>query len=224
MRTLKKMTSLLLVTCSLGLALTGCGNNDKGSTSGNNDNNVVEDAADNVGNAVEDVADGVGNAVDDLVGTNGFDNYEDAKTYLMQTMEEYHPDMKFEIRDEDKNLTDYQEGSKGYRFRLYDTSKDENGELFGEFYVDANSGVIYRMGDNETFEEYRGKETTTNGTDGTSSTSEGTTNNKAKSGNDTNGTGAGNTNGKDAGDGTNTTGDGATDAGQTTGGNAGSAQ
>lgn len=217
MRTLKKMTSLLLVTCSLGLALTGCGNNDKGSTSGNNDNNVVEDAANNVGNAVEDVADGVGNAVNDLVGTNGFDNYEDAKSYLLQTMEEYHPDMKFEIRDEDKNLTDYQEGSKGYRFRLYDTSKDENGELFGEFYVDANSGVIYRMGDNETFEEYRGNETVTNGT---SSTSEDTSNTKTKSGNDATGTG----NSNDAGSGTNTTGDGATGTSKTTGGNAGSAQ
>lgn len=167
MMTLKKLLCLSVVACSICVGLTGCGNDDKGSTSGNNDNNVVTDAADNVGdaagdlaegagNAVEDVADGVGNAVDDLVGTNGFDNYDDAHKYFLETMGNYHADAKFEIRDEDKNLTDYQEGSKGYRFKLYDTSKNQEGELFGEFYVDADTGMIYRAGDDKKVTEYRG--------------------------------------------------------------------
>lgn len=166
---------LVTVACVLCFAMTGCGNNDNSSTSGNNDNNAVGDAADDVGDAADDVADGVGNAVDDLVGNDGFDNYNDAHKYFMDTMGSYHSDAKFEVRDEDKELNDYQEGSKGYRFYLYDTSKNENGDLFGEFYVDATSGTIYKKGDNNSFDEYPGNQTgngtgaNNNGTNGTGS-------------------------------------------------------
>ncbi len=169
----KKLACLSMIACSLCCGLVGCGNDKNGSTSGNNDSNITNDTANNVGdaagdlvegagNAVEDVADGVGNAVDDLVGMDGFDNYDDAHAYFLETMGNYHSDAKFEIRDEDRNLSDYQEGSKGYRFHLYDTSKNSEGELFGEFYVDANTGVIYQVGDDNQFNEYRGMETTKN--------------------------------------------------------------
>lgn len=211
MMTLKKLLCLSVVACSLCVGLAGCGNNNNGSTSGNNDNNIVGDAAENVGNAagdlaegagnaVEDVADGVGNAVDDLVGTNGFDNYDDAHKYFLETMGNYHTDAKFEIRDEDRNLSDYQEGSKGYRFHLYDTSKNQDGELFGEFYVDADTGVIYKVEGDNNFTEYRGTETDNNASNG----------NTANNSKNTNGTGsdasststgngnAGNTNGGNA--------------------------
>ena len=61
----------------------------------------------------------------------------------------------FYIQKEYKGkLNDYQEGSKGYRFNLYDTSKNDKGELFGEFYVDATSGAIYKKGNNNSIEEY----------------------------------------------------------------------
>lgn len=224
MKTFKKLACLTLVTCCLCFALTGCGNNDKGSTSGNNDNNMVDDTANNIGdaagdlvegagNAVEDVADGVGNAVDDLVGTNGFDNYDDAHKYFLETMGNYHSDAKFEVREEDRNLADYQEGSKGYRFKLYDTSKNAEGELFGEFYVDATTGMIYQA-DGDSFIEYRGTENAT-----------GNNNNASRSGNGTSGT---STDGAGTGDATGTGTDGANGgngtAGNTNGGTAGAAQ
>lgn len=157
MKKFRNYICLGMLTGLLCFALTGCGNNTTtGSTSGNNDNNVVDEAADDVGDAVDDVADGIGNAVNDLVGNGGFDNYGDAHDYFMDTMGSYHADAKFELRDEDKNLNDYQEGSKGYRFNLYDTSSNADGELFGEFYVDATSGAIYRKRDDGKVSEYPG--------------------------------------------------------------------
>lgn len=156
---MKKFKKYLLVTaaCVFCLAMTGCGNNDNASTSGNNKNdNVVSDVADDVGDAAEDVANGVGDAVDDLVGNGGFENYTDAHDYFLDTMGSYHSDAKFELRDEDQNLNDYQEGSKGYHFYLYDTSKNTEGEMFGEFFVDATSGMIYKKGENGKVTEYPG--------------------------------------------------------------------
>ncbi len=187
MTTLKKLICLSLVACSFSFALTGCGNDTNGSTSGNNDNNnAMENAADNVGNAAEDVADGVGNAVDDLVGGNGFDNYDDAHKYFLDTMGSYHSDAQFEVRDEDRNLTDYQEGSKGYRFHLYDTANNKDGALFGEFYVDADTGMIYKADGDNNFTEYRGAGSSING-----DSTNGTNTNGATS----NTTGGANTNG-----------------------------
>ena len=163
MKKFRHYMGLLLLTGLFCFVLTGCSNTAPGSTSGNNDNKTGDEMADDVGNAVDDVADGVGDAVDDLVGKGGFDNYSDAHDYFMDTMGSYHSDAKFELRDEDKNLNDYQEGSKGYRFNLYDTSSNTDGELFGEFYVDANSGAIYRKGDDGKVTEYRGDSASGNG-------------------------------------------------------------
>lgn len=157
MKNFKNYFRILAVACIFCFALTGCGNKDNASTSGNNDNNLADDAS----NTVDDVADGIGNAVDDLVGNGGFNNYNDAHDYFMDTMGSYHADSSFELRDEDQNLNDYQEGSKGYRFNLYDTSSNQEGDLFGEFYVDATSGKIYRKGNDGTISEYPGNNTTT---------------------------------------------------------------
>lgn len=181
MKKFKNYLRLAATACVLCFVMTGCGNNDKASTSGNNDSNAVKDAADDVGNAADDVADGVGNAVDDLVGHGGFDNYNDAHDYFMDTMGSYHADSKFEIRDEDKELNDYQEGSKGYRFNLYDTSKNENGDLFGEFYVDATSGAIYKKGSNNKIEEYPAAKNSTNSNSGSSQNKNVSSNNKSAS-------------------------------------------
>lgn len=160
MRKFKNTVFLCAALCTLSLALTACGRNTTaGSTSGNNDpslsagtteNNSI---ADDIGNAAEDVVDGVGNAVDDLVGNDGFDNYSDAHDYFLETMGNYHTDADFEVRDEKKELTDYQEGSKGYHFKLYDKNSNSD-EMFGEFYVDATTGMIYKVGDNGEIEEY----------------------------------------------------------------------
>lgn len=167
MKKIKNYLRLVPIACALCIVMTGCGNNNRNSANSNNKNkNTTENnVANNVGNAAEDVAEGVGNAVDDLVGGNGFNNYNDAHKYFMETMGSYHSDAKFELRDENQNLTDYQEGSKGYRFNLYDTSKNKEGEHFGEFYVDAATGKIYRKGENNAFEEYTGKTGTSSATD-----------------------------------------------------------
>ena len=155
MKRIRNYIYLALTMTAMAFALTACGNSTtNGSTSGNNDNNVVKDAADDVGTAVKDVADGVGDAVEDLVGNGGFDNYNDAHDYFLDTMKSYHSDSKFELRDEDQTLNDYQEGSKGYHFHLYDTGKNKNGDYFGEFFVDANDGTIYKKGDNDTVTAY----------------------------------------------------------------------
>lgn len=199
MRKLRNHLSLVTLGMAICFSLTGCGDNTTtGSTSGNNDNNVIEDVADDAGNAVEDVADGVGNAVDDLVGQGGFDNYKDAHDYFMDTMSSYHADANFEIRDEDQELNDYQEGSKGYRFNLYDTSTDKNGKLFGEFYVDATSGMIYRKDENGKINEYPGTDNggnannNTNGNTNSGTNGNGTTtgSNSAKNNNQNTGNGS----------------------------------
>lgn len=196
MRKLRNYLSLVTLGMAICFSMTGCGNNTTtGSTSGNNDNNVIEDVVDDTGDAVEDVADGVGDAVDDLVGNGGFDNYKDAHDYFMDTMSSYHADANFEIRDEDQELNDYQEGSKGYRFNLYDTSNDENGELFGEFYVDATSGMIYRKDENGNINEYPGENNgngnASNNTNGTGTTT-GNNNTKSNNQNTNNGSTSGN--------------------------------
>ena len=167
MKKFKNYLRLVAIACVVCFAMTGCGNNKTStsgnnttSTNGNNGTNAVENVADNAGNAVEDVANGVGNAVEDLVGNGGFNNYKDAHDYFLETMGAYHSDAKFELRDENEELNDYQEGSKGYHFSLYDTSKNEKGELFGEFYLDATSGTIYKKDENGKIVEYP---TTANG-------------------------------------------------------------
>lgn len=174
MKNLKSYACLAALACAFSFVLTGCGS--KASTSGNNVSSstaeTVRDAADRVGDAARDVAEGVGDAaknvttgvgdaVDDLLGDGGFDNYADAHDYFLDTMGAYHSDANFELRNEDRALADYQEGSKGYHFYLYDTSRNSSGEKFGEFYVDANSGVIYKRGTGNTLEEYPAGRSTT---------------------------------------------------------------
>lgn len=155
------LSALCMITV---FTLTGCGQNTANSTSGNNNtdkndlsenvSDAARDVAGGAADATKEIADGIGDATNDLLGKGGFDNYNDAHDYFLDTMGSYHADANFELRNEDKELNDYQEGSKGYHFYLYDTSKNENGEQFGEFFVDANSGRIYRKGTDNSIEEY----------------------------------------------------------------------
>lgn len=154
MRNVKKGMKIATL-CLFCFLMTGCGNNDNNATTeAASDNSAMENAGTMVENVVDDVVDGTANMVDDLVGNDGFQNYNDAHSYFLETMGAYHSDAQFELREENENLTDYQEGSKGYQFKLYDKSKNADGEFFGEFYVDANSGVIYKKGNDQTFSEY----------------------------------------------------------------------
>lgn len=160
MRKIKQFMFLSALCVAAAFTLTGCGNNTAGSTSGNNNTDKndlsqdVSEAARDTADAAKDVAENIGDATDDLLGSGGFDNYNDAHDYFLETMGAYHSDAEFELRDEDRELNDYQEGSKGYHFYLYDTSKNSSGERFGEFFVDATSGKIYERGDDNVIVEY----------------------------------------------------------------------
>ena len=164
MKNFKQLITLCIVCSFFALNLTGCGSKNAKSYSGNNDtdkndlsedlSDATKDVADGVVDGAKDVADGIGDATDDLLGDGGFDNYSDAHDYFLEAMSNYHSDAKFELRNEDKKLNNYQEGSKGYHFYLYDTSRNKDGEQFGEFYVDATSGRIYQKGNDNSISEY----------------------------------------------------------------------
>ena len=117
--------------------------------SGTTEDNLVDDAED----AVDDVADGVGDAVDDIA--NGFDNYDDAHDYLLNRLQNDDKDGKYEVRNETKDEQEYRDGASGYHFEIYDTS-DDSGKKYGDFYVDKDTGKIYKRNTKtEKLEEYK---------------------------------------------------------------------
>lgn len=150
MKNIKKSFSLVLVLIMVSACLAGCGTNNRGTTAdnalndlGTNANNAVNNAGDVVKDAVdgvEDVAEGAGN----LVTGNGFNTYNEAHDYLLEQMGTGNTNAKYEVRNESQDLMEYQSGSKGYRFELYDTATDTNGTRVGEYYVDSATGLIYQ--------------------------------------------------------------------------------
>lgn len=103
--------------------------------------NAVDDVADGAADAVDDVTDGAANAVDDIA--NGFDDYGDAHDYLLSRLGKENKNAQYEVRNETKDVTEYRNGAKGYHFEIYDTS-DESGKKYGDFYVDKDTGKIYK--------------------------------------------------------------------------------
>lgn len=168
--------SVLMLVYSI--TLTGCGednvnsatdkNNQVEDGTGNGTNDEGSNMGEDLGNAVEDVGDAVGdvgNAVGDMLGANfnGFSSYEDAHNYFMSTMQGTNQSGRFEVRNENKNLDQYQNGRYGYQFELYDTSSGEGSRL-GEYWVDRDTGKIYLKDDNSgEFEEYKADKTGTQG-------------------------------------------------------------
>ncbi len=149
MKNIKKVFSLCLVLIMLSTCLAGCGTNNAGTTGdnalnelGTDTKNAVNDAGDvakDVVDGVEDVAEGTGN----LVTGKGFNTYNDAHDYFLEQMGTGNNAAKYEVRNESQDLMEYQSGSKGYRFELYDTANDTNGTRVGEYYVDSATGLIY---------------------------------------------------------------------------------
>lgn len=144
----------------------GTGDN-KGDTSGNANGDLgkdmkdaaedvgdaAEDVVDDAGKAVDDVADGVGDAIDNL-GGGSFDSYEDAKTYLLEKLTKDNEGANYEVRDETKNLTAYNNndsGAEGYQFSVYET---DGNEKIGIYYVDKDTGKIYRYMGKNSIEAY----------------------------------------------------------------------
>ncbi len=106
--------------------------NQNGNTTG--DNSLMQDAANGVG----DAANAVGDTIKDVA--NGFNNYEDASAYFMKQMGGNNQNATYELRNENRNLMEYDTGKQGYRFQLHDTSTNK---AMGEYYVDATTGKIY---------------------------------------------------------------------------------
>ena len=157
-KTLKLTSLLFTLILAVSVVFTGCGNGRKDSTtkgttennnaSGTTEDNLVDDAED----AVDDVA-GVGDAVDDIA--NGFDNYDDAHDYLLNRLQNDDKDGKYEVRNETKDEQEYRDGASGYHFEIYDTS-DDSGKKYGDFYVDKDTGKIYKRNTKtEKLEEYK---------------------------------------------------------------------
>ena len=158
-KTIKRMSLMFAIALITSIIFTGCGNGRKdsttnGSTQSNNETSATDDnLADDVGDAVDDVVDGVGDAVDDVA--NGFDDYDDAHDYLLNRLQSDDQDGKYEVRNETKEEQEYKDGARGYHFEIYDAS-DDSGKKYGDFYVDKDTGKIYKRNTKtEKLEEYK---------------------------------------------------------------------
>lgn len=158
-KTIKRMSLMFAIALITSIVFTGCGNGRKdsttnGSTQSNNETSATDDNfADDAEDAVDDVVDGVGDAVDDVA--NGFDDYDDAHDYLLNRLQSDDQDGKYEVRNETKEEQEYKDGASGYHFEIYDAS-DDSGKKYGDFYVDKDTGKIYKRNTKtEKLEEYK---------------------------------------------------------------------
>lgn len=154
----KKLVTLMATLAILCFAVVGCGNVNDATDAKDNDNKnntVGEDAnnaSDDAANAVGDVADGAADVVDDVAdgvadmidGSNGFDNYDDAHDYFLQQMGNNDSAAKYEVRNESRDVTSYDDQNEGYQFELYDTANNAEGDRKGLYYVDKKNGKIYQ--------------------------------------------------------------------------------
>lgn len=128
------------------------GTGSSGQNSGNA-GNMMEEAGERVGDAVDDVADGVGDAIDNL-GGGSFEKYEDAKKYLLDKLHKDNVSANYEVREETEDLTAYNgndEGAEAYKFSVYET---DGNEKIGIYYVDKDTGKIYRYMGKNSIEAY----------------------------------------------------------------------
>ena len=117
------------------------------------ESDAAEEIGDATNNLVDDVADGVGDAVDNL-GGGSFDKYEDAREYLLGKLQQDNAGAKYEVREENKDLTAYNHndsGAEGYQFSVYETDRNEK---IGIYYVDKDTGKIYRYMGKNSIEAY----------------------------------------------------------------------
>ena len=131
----------------------GTGSTHNSGTEGNNKNN--NNLGSNIGNAVDDIGNAVDNVVDDVTDglTRGFETYDDAYNHFMGNLS--NSNGRYEVRNNDKDLTEYTSGSQGYHFELHDTKKTGNDSKVGDFYVDSKTGKVYKSnGTNGGVSEY----------------------------------------------------------------------
>lgn len=138
------------------LGTVGCGNDDAAEEDNGQQNNSSGNLSGDLDDDVDDLEDDFDDAVDDLDGTaDDYDDYEDAHEYLMNRLQSDHSDRKYEVRNRDAGVVEYQDGRNGYHYEIYDITDGDGGTKEGEFYVDRDNGKIYKK--NETsnkIEEY----------------------------------------------------------------------
>lgn len=130
----------------------GTGNTDEDNGT-NKVGDAVDDVADGVGEAVDDMGEGIGDAVDNL-GGGSFDEYDDAKEYLLDKISKDNAKAKYEIKDEKKDLVSYNSAdadARGYQFSVYETDQNEK---IGIYYVDKDTGKIFRYMGKDSIESY----------------------------------------------------------------------
>ena len=151
------LTMVAVLTLSVAAMFTGCSNKNDATTTettgeGASTTATNNDLGDDVEDAADDVADGAKDLADDVA--NGFDNYDDAHDYLINKLGS-DGDGQYEVRNKDKDVSEYRSGAKGYHFEIYDTSKD-SGKKYGDFYVDKSNGKIYKKNtETKKVEEYK---------------------------------------------------------------------
>lgn len=159
---MKKILIFSFCLMLMAFALTACGDNagdmgngtgsGTGSHSNTNNNNSL---GSNIGNAVDDIGNAVDNVVDDVADglTGGYETYDDAYNHFMGNLSDFGG--RYEVRNNDKDLTEYQSGHQGYHFELHDTKKTGNDSKVGDFYLDSRSGKVYKSnGTNGDVSEY----------------------------------------------------------------------
>ncbi len=158
---MKKIIFLCLCMVMLCFSLTACGNdNADNDTTGNSESNstsedgLMNDVGNDVGNAIDDIGDAVDDVANDVgdAVSNGFETYDDAYNHFMSQLPS--GDGKYEVRNNDKDLTEYTSGRQGYHFELHDTTLENDSKL-GDFYLDSEDGKIYHSDDNgKNYSEY----------------------------------------------------------------------
>ena len=157
--------------CMMCIAITACSGSDNPVDDAGN---AVEDAADGAGDAVKDVTDGVGDAVKDVTDGAGdavkdvgdaADNiangagdmingsvrtFDDAYNRFMGML----PDSsgRYSVTNNDKDLVEYADGKRGYHIELHDSKNGD--KKVGDFYVDPDTGKIYKVGSDKKAVEY----------------------------------------------------------------------
>lgn len=167
---MKKILILSFCLMLMVFSLTACGNEaggmGDGSGSGtgtgqnagsesNNNTNHNNNLGSNIGNAIDDIGNAVDNVVNDVADglTAGYETYDDAYNQFMRRLSD--STGRYEVRNNDKDLTEYTSGSQGYHFELHDTQKKENESKVGDFYMDSRTGKVYKStGNNGKVVEY----------------------------------------------------------------------
>jgi len=114
---------------------------------------TADDLIEDAGDAADRVADGAGDAVDNL-GGGPFDNYKEARKYLLNKLGKDNSSAHYELREEKEDLVSYNTNDAdalGYEFLVYET---DGNERIGKYYVDKKTGKIYRYMGKNSIEAY----------------------------------------------------------------------